>query len=128
MIKYRGKLHKSTGRKQKMQKYRLHLRYIYTFYSFDEILAEDVFDEYREVGDAPLRFTLTHQEDASFIISGVKEDYLGKYAVLTYPNKDNVIVREGEECELEYDEFFDAMGDNNHNVYEGTVALEAIKD
>ena len=49
---------------------------------------------------------------------------MGKYAVLTYPNKDNVIVREGEECELEYDEFFDAMGDNNHNVYEGTLTIE----
>lgn len=107
-----------------MKKYRLHLRYVYTFYSFDEILLEDVFDEYVELGDEPLRFTLMHQEDASFIISEAKVDFKGVYALLTFPNKDNIIVRMGEESELEYDEFFDAMGDNNHNVYEGTLTIE----
>ena len=35
-------------------------------------------------------------------------------------------VYEGEEVELAYDEYFDAMGDDNHNVYEGTIALERI--
>ena len=107
----------------KMEKYKLRLRYIYTFYSFDEILLEDAFDSFVELDDAPLRFKLEHQEDATFIISEPRCDATGVFAVLTFPSKDNIIVREGEECELEYDEFFDAMGDNNHNVYEGTLTL-----
>ena len=86
-------------------------------------MLEDVFDEYQPIEDKPRRFTLEHQEDSTFILSELKEDYKSKYAVLTFPNKDNIIVRLGEECELEYDEFFDAMGDNNHNVYEGTITL-----
>lgn len=106
-----------------MANFKLHLRYIYTFYSFDEIMLEDAFDQQIEVGNG-LRFTLTHQSDASFTVSCPKSDFLGNYVILTFPNKDNLIVREGEECELSYDEYNDDMGANNHNVYEGTVTLE----
>ena len=108
--------------------FKLHLRYVYTFYSFNEILGEDVFDEFVELDSAPKRFTLHDQEDGSFTVSPVMEDFVGKYAVITFPGKDNIIVHEGDEVELAYDEYFDAMGDDNHNVYEGTVSLEYRKD
>ena len=107
-----------------MKEYRLHLRYIYTFYSFDEILNEEVFDEYVKIGDKPCRFTLHQQEESSFILSELMEDYKGKYATLTFPDKKTVIVHQSEEIELEYDESFDAMGEINHNVYLGTLAIE----
>ena len=106
-----------------MKKYKLHLRYLYTFYSFDEILDDKAIDEKHSIESSPVRITLYQQEDSSFIISPLQEDHLGKYVILTYPNKDNLIVRENDEVELAYDEFFDAMGDNNHNVYEGTAEL-----
>ena len=107
-------------------KYRLRIRYVYTFYNFDQIMLEDVFDDGIELSDKPLRFTLRHQEDATFTVSEVREDHIGRFVVVTYPNKDNLVVHEGEDCELEYDEYFDAMGDNNHNVYEGTFNLETF--
>ncbi len=103
--------------------YKLKLRYLYTYYCFDEILDTDVIDESLEVKDEEYRFTLHLQEDSSFILSPLMENASGKFVVLTFPNKDNLVVRVGEEHELLYDEFFDAMGNNNHNVYEGTVAL-----
>ena len=106
-----------------MKKYKLHLRYLYTFYRFDEILDDAPIDEMIEVTDSPKRFTLHLQEDSSFILSEVKSDFSGKYVILTFPNKDNLIVRENDEVELAYDEFFDSMGDNDHNVYEGTAEL-----
>lgn len=101
---------------------RLHFRYVYAFYSFGEMLADEIVDECIEVraGD---RFTLYQQEDGSFLVSDITTDNLGAYLILTFPNKDNIIVREGQECELVYDEYYSAMGDDNHNVYEGTVAL-----
>lgn len=102
--------------------YRLHLRYVYTFYSFGEELATDVIDEYVDIG-CGCRFTLHQQEDSSFTVSSVKEDFRGQYVVVTYPNKDNIVVYLGEEEELVYDEYYCAMGDDNHNVYEGTVTL-----
>jgi hypothetical protein len=104
-------------------KYKLKIRYVYTFYSFDEILDCDVKDEETDVSDSPRRFTLHLQEDSSFVLSELKEDFRGKYVIVTYPNKDNILVYENDETELAYDEFFDAMGDNNHNVYEGTFSL-----
>ena len=106
-----------------MKTYKLHLRYLYTFYSFDEILDDAPIDEKVDILPSPTRFTLHLQEDSSFIVSEVKEDFGGKYVILTFPNKDNLIVRENDEVELAYDEFFDSMGDNNHNVYEGTAEL-----
>ena len=48
---------------------------------------------------------------------------IGELAVLTFPNKDNIIIRPDVSTELVYDEYYSAMGDNNHNVYEGTVRL-----
>ena len=106
-----------------MKTYKLHLRYLYTFYRFDEILDDSPIDEKIEIGSAPKRFTLHLQEDSSFILSELRSDFLGKYVILTFPNKDNLIVRENDEAELAYDEFFDSMGDNDHNVYEGTAEL-----
>ena len=108
--------------------FKLHIRYVYTFYSFNEILGEDVFDEYVELDCAPKRFTLHDQEEGSFIISQIMEDYVGKYAVLTFPGKESLIIHAGDEVELAYDEHYDSMGDDNHNVYEGTVSLEFRKD
>ena len=108
--------------------FKLHLRYIYTFYSFNEILGEDVFDEYIDLDPAPKRFTLHDQEEGNFIISQIMEDHIGKYAVLTFPGKESIIIHVGEEVELAYDESYDTMGDDNHNVYEGTVSLEWRKD
>ncbi|MBQ8302696.1 MAG: hypothetical protein IJX97_04000 [Clostridia bacterium] len=105
-----------------MKKYILELKYIYTFYRYDDVFGSAVIDERIEVGEEK-RITLHLQEDSSFIVSAPKKDSLGEYIVLTYPNKDNLIVHAGEVVELLYDEFFDSMGDNNHNVYEGTVAL-----
>ena len=102
--------------------YRLRLRYVYTFYSFGEELAGDVIDESVEVGEEK-RFTLHQQEDSSFVLSPIGEDYKGKYVIVTYPNKDNVKVYLDREEELVYDEYFDSMGDDDHNVYEGTMIL-----
>jgi hypothetical protein len=108
--------------------FKLHLRYIYTFYSFNEMLGEDVFDEFVELDSAPKRFTLHDQEEGNFIISQIMEDHVGKYAVLTFPGKESIIIHVGDEVELAYDESYDTMGDDNHNVYEGTVSLEWRKD
>ncbi|MBQ7332780.1 MAG: hypothetical protein IJW38_00345 [Clostridia bacterium] len=105
--------------------YKLKIRYVYSFYNFDELLDCDVKEDDVTVEPFAKRFTLYLQEDSTFIVSEVKEDFKGKYVIVSYPNKDNVIVYENDETELAYDEFFDAMGGNNHNVYEGTFALEA---
>ncbi len=106
--------------------YSIKLRYLYTFYSFDEILDTDAIEQTEKVESRAKRITLHQQEDGSFILSEIKHDHIGAYVILTFPNKDNLVIHEGDEVELAYDEFFDCMGDNNHNVYEGTVALELI--
>ena len=99
------------------------LRYVYTFYNFGEVLAEDTVTQTVDVSDG-CRFVLKYQDDSSFMLSEVREDYKGKYIILTYPNKDNTVVYEGESAELCYDEYNNDMGDDNHNVYVGTVTLE----
>lgn len=101
---------------------RLHLRYVYAFYNFGEMLADEIVDEYKDVAEGD-RFTLYQQEDGSFVVSEISRDVRGDFIVLTFPNKDNIIVRRNEECELVYDEYYSVMGDDNHNVYEGTVTL-----
>lgn len=107
-------------------KYQLQLKYVYTFYSFDELLADDAISQNEEISEAPRRFTLHQQEDASFILSALGEDFIGKFVTLTYPNKDTVVIHEGETVELCYDEFYSATGDSNHNVYYGTAQLAAV--
>ena len=107
-----------------MKKFELHLRYVYAFYSFNELLDCMPIEQTVEILDTPRRFTLHLQEDASFIVSELKKDFKGYFVVLTFPNKDNLIIHEGEVSELAYDEYFDAMGDDNHNVYEGTITIE----
>ncbi len=104
--------------------YALHLRYVYTFYNNGEILLDDLFDEFVKVDNSPRRFTLHDQEDGSFVLSEVKTDYVGNYVIITFPNKDNLIVHENEAVELAYDEYYSAMGDDNHNVYVGSLTLE----
>lgn len=104
-------------------KYKLLLKYVYTFYNSGEITYEDVFDEAVDVAPNEIRFKLHDQEDGSFVLSEVLEDFIGKYVVVTFPNKDVVIIHEGESCELAYDEYYSAMGDDNHNVYVGTFSL-----
>ena len=105
--------------------YRIRLRYVYTFYSFGELLGCETRDEIVEVEEGK-RFTLYQQEDSSFLLSGLRSDFKGNYIVLTHPNKDKVVVYEGEDTELVYDEYFDSIGDDNHNVYEGFITLEKV--
>ncbi len=104
-------------------KYKLLLKYVYTFYSFGEILDEGVFDEAIEVGALDQRFKLHDQEDGSFVLSALSRDSLGEHVIVTFPNKDVIIVREGESTELAYDEYYSVMGDDNHNVYIGSLSL-----
>lgn len=105
--------------------YKLHLRYIYTFYSFGDLIDSQVCEDVIEV-DCNKRFTLYQEEDSSFILSELYENAGGVYVVVTHPNKDRVVVRAGETAELVYDEYFNSMGDDNHNVYEGALTLEKI--
>lgn len=107
-------------------KYKLLFKYVYTFYNSGEVTYEDVFDENMAVSNAPIRFKLHDQEDGSFILSEVKEDSQGKFVIVTFPNKDVIIVRLGESTELVYDEYYSAMGDDNHNVYVGTLTLSEV--
>ena len=102
--------------------YKLNFKYVYSFYNNGEESFSDVFEQTEEITEG-YRFLLHDQEDGSFIVSEVKEDHLGKYAILTFPGKDNLVIHEAEVCELAYDEYYSAMGDDNHNVYEGTVTL-----
>ena len=104
--------------------YKLRLRYVYTYYNFDEIFDTDAIEQVIDIADEQ-RFTLHLQEDSSFIVSELKNNAFGNFVILTFPNKDNLIVKEGEEVEIAYDEFFDSMGNFNHNVYEGTATLQA---
>lgn len=105
--------------------YKLKIKYLYSFYCFDDLMDSDVIEDEIEI-TTEKRFVLHLQEDSSFIVSELKEDFKGKYVIVTYPNKDNVLVYENDETELLYDEFFDAMGDNDHNVYEGSFSLSAV--
>lgn len=106
-----------------MKNYKLLSKYVYTFYNSGEIAYEDVFDESIDVSDSPIRFKLHDQEDGSFLLSELNEDSCGKFVIVTFPNKDVLIVRENESTELVYDEYYSAMGDDNHNVYIGTFSL-----
>ncbi len=103
--------------------YYLHFRYVYWFYSDGEVMAEDVIDERVSIATG-CRFLLRDQEDGSFLISDISRDSVGEFAVLTFPNKDNLCIHLGETVEFAYDEYYSAMGDDNHNVYVGTVTLE----
>ena len=106
-----------------MKNYKLILKYVYTFYNFGEIISEDIFDEEFDVKPTPARFILHDQEDGSFILSEILEDKIGRFVIVTFPNKDVIVVRENEVTELVYDEYYSAMGDDNHNVYIGTLSL-----
>lgn len=101
----------------------IHFRYVYSFYSDGELTLEDIFDERFEVTEG-CRFTIHDQEDGSFLVSEIKDTADGKMAVLTFPNKDNMCLYEGRAEELSYDEYYTVMGDDNHNVYVGSVTLE----
>jgi hypothetical protein len=103
---------------------KLKLRYAYDFYNNGELVLSDFFEDTVEILTAPVRFTLHDQEDATFIVSELKHDHLGDFVTLTYPNKDNVVVHKDESEELTYDEYYSVMGDDNHNVYEGSIRLE----
>ena len=103
--------------------YYLHFRYIYWFYSDGDMVAEEVVDE-RVAVRSGTRLLLRDQEDGSFLVSEISRDMHGEFAVLTFPNKDNICIHLGETAELAYDEYYSAMGDDNHNVYVGTVTLE----
>lgn len=101
---------------------KLYFKYVYTFYSFNEEMASDIFEQAVEINTG-CRFTLHDQEDGSFVVSELKKDHIGYYVILTFPGKDNLVIHEGEVAELAYDEYYSAMGDDNHNVYEGTITL-----
>jgi len=103
--------------------YYLNFKYVYSFYSDGELMLEDVIEERFPI-TVGCRFTLHDQEDGSFLISDITADSLGELAILTFPNKDNLCLHLGASEELTYDEYYSAMGDDNHNVYLGTVTLE----
>ena len=107
-----------------LESFALHLRYIYTFYNSGEAIDFDAIDEFIEILDTPHRFTLHQQEESSFVVSEPRRDHLGNCVVLTFPGKESLLIHEGDEVELAYDEQFDTMGDVNNNVYEGTMTLE----
>ena len=107
-------------------KYKLLLKYVYTFYNSGEVTYEDIFEEDIETPASPIRFKLHDQEDGSFILSEIKTDSKGDFVIVTFPNKDVIIVRVGESTELVYDEYYSAMGDDNHNVYVGTLTLAEV--
>ena len=104
-------------------KYKLLLKYVYTFYNSGEATYENIFDEDITVPNAPIRFKLHDQEDGSFILSEIKKDSKGTFVIVTFPGKDVIVVRLGDSTELVYDEYYSAMGDDNHNVYVGTLTL-----
>lgn len=100
--------------------YTLHFHYVYTFYRFgEEEFSEAVSEEFSLKSTD--RFTLRHQTDGCFLITAKNE----KSIILTFPNKDNLVLTAGEEYELAYDEFCEECGDPCHNVCEGTVSLTA---
>ena len=99
---------------------RIKFRYVYEFYSFGTLMLDDIIEEEFEV-EPGTRFKLHQQEDGSFLISSIGENG----CVLTFPNKDNLVLVSGKSEELCYDEYYSAMGDDNHNVYVGTVSFEA---
>lgn len=103
--------------------YKLKVKYVYSFYNCDELVDCDVKEDEILLDVPSKRFTLYTQEESSFVASEVKCDFKGNYVIVTYPNNDNVLVYENDETELLYDESFEAMGDNNHNVYEGIFSL-----
>ena len=106
-----------------MSKYKLQLKYVYIFYNSGEETLEEIYDESEEILNTPHRFKLHDQEDGSFILSELLTDFKGKYVTVTYPNKDIVLIHENESVELEYDEYFSSFGDDNHNVYIGSLTL-----
>ena len=103
--------------------YVLHFRLIYSFYRFGEELSYDAVERVVPVGEA-LRFTLDGQEDGPFSLSELMGGVTGRYVVLTHPNKDAQLIREGVTEEFAHDEYYSVMGDDNHNVWEGAVTLE----
>lgn len=104
--------------------YQLHLRYLYTFYSFDDILTSDLFEERIPVSEGR-RFALHEQEGGTFVLSDVRKDAAGRdYVILTFPSKENLMLLAGDETELAYEEIAGDEGEER-NVYEGTVALVA---
>ena len=105
---------------------KLHLRYVYTYYSLDEAVLDDALDQIIEISDTPCRFTLNQQEEGSFTVSEIRENHLGKFVVVTYPTKESLIALLGEDYELEYDEFYGDIDEGNHNVYQGTLTLEEL--
>ena len=97
---------------------KLHFRYVYTFYRFGEEELSEIGDEIFEI-ESGTRFALSHQEDGTFQTPALTDTS----AILVFPNKDQLVLRAGEEYELAYDEFCEMLGDPCHNVYEGTVLL-----
>ena len=106
-----------------MKKYKLQLKYVYTFYNCGEETLTEIYDECEEILNTPHRFTLHDQEDGSFVLSELLSDFKGNYITLTFPNKDIILIHENESAELEYDEYFSSFGDDNHNVYVGSLTL-----
>jgi len=94
-------------------------KYVYEFYNFGELMLDDIIEEEFEVS-AGDRFKLHQQEDGSFLVSSLS----ASQCVLTFPNKDNMVLTPGVAEELSYDEYYSEMGDDNHNVYIGTVTFE----
>ena len=84
---------------------KFHFRYVYTYFHFDDILNEGAYDETFDAA-AGNRFTLTHQEDGSFLVGGVGHDAGGEYAILTFPNKDNLLIHSRKFFKMIFQYFF----------------------
>ena len=108
--------------------YELQLSYVYTFYNFEDVIDSDVRSESVKVENFSQRFKLYNQEDSSFLLSELRENANGKFVILTYPNKESMVISENAVSELLYDEYFNSMGDDNHNVYEGAIRLKKIEN
>ncbi len=94
-------------------------KYVYEFYNFGELMLDDIVEEEFVVKEGD-RFKLHQQEDGSFLVSSLSDSQ----CVLTFPNKDNLVLLPLVSEELSYDEYYSEMGDDNHNVYIGTVTFE----
>ena len=105
-----------------MEKYTLKFNYVYTYFSDGEEVDGAVKEETFSVSRGS-RIKLYQMEDATFNISEVGVDKVGRYVVLTYHDKESVVLHEGVVEELSFEEEYDSMGEPCHNLYEGSVEL-----
>lgn len=105
-----------------MEKYTLKFNYVYTYFSDGEEIDGAVKEEIFSVTRGS-RIRLYQMEDATFYIGECGRDGIGRYVVLTYHDKESVVLHEGAVEELSFEEKYHTMGEVCHNLYEGSVEL-----